>query len=190
MNTERPFEEDAPAGGAPDLESVVSDAGGAAPPMEPAESAVGRLEGQLAHANDRYLRLAADFDNFRKRVAKERIELADRAQAAFVIRLLDVLDDLDRLAASDPTGQSSVVRQGIDLVDKKLRKELEAAGLERVDPVGQRFDPSVAEAVSVIAPPGAEQDHTVSATFQVGYRFKGALVRPARVQVYSSEGHA
>ncbi|MBM4187618.1 MAG: nucleotide exchange factor GrpE [Gemmatimonadetes bacterium] len=158
--------------------------------MEPAESAVGRLEGQLAHANDRYLRLAADFDNFRKRVAKERIELADRAQAAFVIRLLDVLDDLDRLAASDPTGQSSVVRQGIDLVDKKLRKELEAAGLERVDPVGQRFDPSVAEAVSVIAPPGAEQDHTVSATFQVGYRFKGALVRPARVQVYSSEGHA
>ncbi len=145
---------------------------------------------QLAEANDRHLRLAADFDNFRKRVARERLELTDRAQAAFVIRLLDVLDDLDRLSAVDPAGSTAALRQGIDLVDKKLRKELEGAGLERVDPVGSRFDPAVAEAVSVVAPPTPDLDHTVSVTFQVGYRFKGNLVRPARVQVYSSEGHA
>jgi molecular chaperone GrpE len=163
---------------------------GAAPPMEPAESAIRRLDEQLSEANDRYLRLAADFDNFRKRVAKERIDLADKAQAAFVIKLLDVLDDLDRLAASDPAGATDVLRRGVDLVDRKLRKELELAGLERVDPVGARFDPAVAEAVSIVPPPEPGRDHEVSATFQVGYRFKGALVRPARVQVYSSEGHA
>lgn len=188
MTHERPFEEDLPLTDS-SLDTEPTGSGGAAPPAEPAESAVRRLADQLGESNDRYLRLAADFDNFRKRVAKERIELADRAQAAFVIKLLDVLDDLDRLAASDLGGPLTVVRQGVEMVDKKLRKELEASGLERVDPTGQKFDPSVAEAVSVAAPPLPEQDHTVAATFQVGYRFKGALVRPARVVVYSAEGH-
>lgn len=183
--TERPFEEDLPL-----ADAEVAEVAGAAPPAEPADSAVHRLTEQLAEANDRYLRLAADFDNFRRRVAKERIELADRAQAAFVIRLLDVLDDLDRLAATDPASPVATLRQAVEMVDRKLRKELEQAGLERLDPVGQKFDPAVAEAVSVLPPPAADQDHSVSATFQVGYRFKGSLVRPARVQVYSSEGHA
>lgn len=190
MKSEHPFEENAPADAAPLADSVGEGHGVSGPPAEPAENAVRRLEDQLSESNDRYLRLAADFDNFRKRVARERVELADKAQAAFVIRLLDVLDDLDRLSAADVNGPTAVVRQGIDMVDRKLRKELESSGLERMDPVGQKFDPAVAEAVSVLPPPSPEQDHTVSATFQVGYRFKGALVRPARVQVFSSEGHA
>jgi molecular chaperone GrpE len=71
------------------------------------------------------------------------------------------------------------------MIDRKLRKELEAAGVERVDPVGQPFDPAEHEAVSVVPAPDPSKDHLVSATFQTGYRFKGALVRPARVQVYS-----
>lgn len=189
MTDERPFEEDAPLTDT-SLDSELSRSGGILPLAEPADSAVRRLADQLSESNDRYLRLAADFDNFRKRIAKERIELADRAQAGFVIKLLDVLDDLDRLAASDLGGPAAVVRQGVEMVDKKLRKELESAGLERVDPAGQRFDPAVAEAVAVAAPPSPEQDHVVAATFQVGYRFKGSLVRPARVQVYTAEGHA
>ncbi|MEO8451033.1 MAG: nucleotide exchange factor GrpE [Gemmatimonadota bacterium] len=185
--TERPFEEDAPLD--PTSATRAADFAGAMP-AEPAENAVRRLEDQLLEAQEKYLRLAAEFDNFRKRVARERVDLADKAQAAFVIKLLDVLDDLDRLAASDAAGPVDALRQGVDLVDRKLRKELEAAGLERVDPVGQRFDPSVSEAVSVLPAPEPSLDHTVNSTYQVGYRFKGALVRPARVQVYSSEGHA
>lgn len=189
MTPERPFEEDASlTDGSPESEFPGSAAAGSL--AEPADSAVLRLADQLGEANDRYVRLAADFDNFRKRVARERIELHDRAQAGFVIKLLEVLDDLDRVVASDLSGPATVVRQGIEMVDKKLRKELEAAGLERVDPAGQKFDPAVAEAVSVLAPPAPDQDHVVAATFQVGYRFKGSLVRPARVQVYSAEGHA
>jgi molecular chaperone GrpE len=82
------------------------------------------------------------------------------------------------------------MRKAIELVDRKLWKELEGAGVERIDPVGQPFDPALHEAVSVLPPPGPELDHTVSATFQVGYRFKGALIRPARVQVYSAQGQA
>jgi len=159
--------------------------------MEPDTEAIRRLEGEVAELKDRHLRLAAEYDNFRKRAARERMELGDRSQAALTVRLLDVLDDLDRLVAGGANaGTTEVVQEALILIDKKLRKELESAGLEQVDPVGQPFDPSVHEAVAVLPPAEPAQDHTVSATFQVGYRFKGSLIRPARVQVYSSEGHA
>jgi molecular chaperone GrpE len=171
-------------------ESVPPAAGGHGVPAEPAEGAVRRLEGQLDEAKDRHLRLAAEFDNFRKRVARERVELGERAQAALVTRLLEVLDDMDRLNADGSTASPESLRQAIGLVDKKLRKELETAGLERIDPAGQPFDPSVHEAVSAVAPPTPDRDHTVSATFQTGYRYKGTLIRPARVQVYSEHGQA
>jgi molecular chaperone GrpE len=158
-------------------------------PVEPAPEAIRRLEDEVAAARDQHLRLAAEFDNFRKRVARERVELSERAQAAFITRLLDVLDDLDRLVASDPASTSAEsFRDAVGLVDKKLRKELEAAGVERIDPAGAPFDPSLHEAVSTVPTPDASRDHTVSATFQAGYRFKGQLVRPARVQVYSTQG--
>ncbi|MGE5232034.1 MAG: nucleotide exchange factor GrpE, partial [Deltaproteobacteria bacterium] len=83
-----------PAGGAA---ASAASAGVAGVPAEPEPEAIRRLENEVAELRDRHLRLAAEFDNYRKRVARERVELADRAQAAFVIRLLDVLDDLDRV---------------------------------------------------------------------------------------------
>jgi len=156
--------------------------------VEPNEEAVRRLQGQLDEARDQHLRLAAEFDNFRKRVARERAELSDRAQASLVTRLLDVLDDMDRLTAGGGSASPEALREGTALVDRKLRKELEAAGLERIDPVGQPFDPSLHEAVATIPALTPDQDHVVSATFQTGYRYKGNLVRPARVQVYSDQG--
>ncbi|MBA3345640.1 MAG: nucleotide exchange factor GrpE [Gemmatimonadales bacterium] len=159
-------------------------------PVEPSEEAVRRLESQLDEARERHLRLAAEYDNFRKRNARERSEMADRAQAALVTRLLDVLDDMDRLGADGGGASPETFRHAFSLVDKKLHKELETAGLEPIDPVGEVFDPSVHEAVSAVPPPSPEQDHRVSATFQAGYRFKGTLVRPARVQVYSEQGQA
>jgi molecular chaperone GrpE len=158
-------------------------------PAELSEEAVKRLEDQLAELRDRHVRLAAEYDNFRKRAAKERIELTDRAQAALAGKLLDVLDDLDRVESGGQLSENDVVQQALILIERKLRKELEAAGLERLDPVGMPFDPSLHEAVSVVPAPDPSKDHTVSATFQAGYRFKGSLLRPARVQVFSSEGH-
>jgi molecular chaperone GrpE len=146
-----------------------------------------RLEEDLAELRDRHLRLAAEFDNYRKRSSRERAELADRAQASFVSKLLDVLDDLDRLVASDPTTPLPALREGLSAVDRKLWKELQDAGVERIDPVGTPFDPALHEAVSTTPAPDRDQEQAVSATFQPGYRFKGALVRPARVQVYSDQ---
>jgi molecular chaperone GrpE len=171
-------------------DSTPPETGGHGVPAEPAEGAVRRLEDQLEESRDRHLRLAAEFDNFRKRVARERVELGERAQAALVTRLLDVLDDMDRLSADGSVASGDSMREAIGLVDKKLRKELETAGLERIDPVGQPFDPTLHEAVSTVAPPTPDRDHVVSATFQTGYRYKGTLIRPARVQVYSEQGQA
>jgi molecular chaperone GrpE len=169
---------------------AVFDRGGGVP-AEPATEAVRRLESQLEESRERQLRLAAEFDNYRKRVSRERVEQSDRAQASLVTRLLDVLDDMDRLSAEGNAAPAESLRQAVGLVDRKLRKELESAGVERIDPdPGQPFDPSVHEAVSTVPPPKPELDHTVSATFQTGYRFKGNLVRPARVQVYSAQGQA
>ena len=159
-------------------------------PAEPDSEAIRRLESQLEESRDRQLRLAAEFDNYRKRVSRERVEQSDRAQASLVMRLLDVLDDMDRLSADSGAAPPDSIREAVGLVDRKLRKELESAGVERIEPEGQAFDPSLHEAVSVAPPPRPELDQTVSATFQVGYRFKGSLVRPARVQVYSAAGQS
>lgn len=148
-----------------------------------------KLETELAELQDRHLRLAAEFDNYRKRINRERIELADRAQASFVARLLDVLDDMDRLVASDPGTPLPALREGLSAVDRKLWKELENAGVERIDPAGAPFDPELHEAVSTTPAADPSSRGLVSATLQPGYRFKGTLVRPARVQVYSDQGH-
>src|SRR5215213_1466760 len=146
-----------------------------------------RLEEDLAELKDRHLRLAAEYDNYRKRSSRERAELADRAQASFVAKLLDVLDDLDRLVASDPTTPLPTLREGLSAVDRKLWKELQDAGVQRIDPVGTAFDPALHEAVSTTPTSDRSDDHVVSATFQPGYRFKGTLIRPARVQVFSDQ---
>ena len=174
---------------ATDESDLAGDPGTGNLPLEIPTEAVRRLEDEFAELRDRHLRLAAEYDNFRKRAARERDELAARSQAALVVRLLEVLDDLDRLVSEGSSQSGDVIQEALVLIDRKLRKELEAAGLERVDPAGQPFDPTLHEAVAVLPAPEADLDHVVAATFQIGYRFKGSLIRPARVQVYSAEGH-
>ncbi len=160
-------------------------------PVEPDTSAIKRLEEELAEVQDRHVRLAAEFDNYRKRSLRERNELGERAQAALVAKLVDALDDLHRAVSSDPASTpGEALRVAINAVDQKVWKELQSSGLERIDPVGAPFDPTTQEAVGVVPAPSPELEQTVAATFQVGYRFKGVLVRPARVQVYSGQGNA
>ena len=160
-------------------------------PMEPPAGAIARLEDQLAELTDRHMRLAAEFDNYRKRSVRERAEASQRAQAQLTARVLDVLDDIDRLLAA-PSESLTVdsLREAVTLVDRKLWKELREAGLERVDPTGEPFDPALHEAVATLPTPEGVEEHTVAATFQAGYTFQGALVRPARVQVYSGGSSA
>jgi molecular chaperone GrpE len=144
----------------------------------------GESDRAVAELRDKYLRLAAEFDNYRKRTTRERAESGARAQGELLKHIVDSLDDLGRVTAVDPasTDAKSVV-QGVDLVAKKLLKSLTAAGLEMIDPVNQTFDPSVHEAVATEPALSPEDDHVVSQVFQPGYRFAGQLLRPARVVV-------
>jgi molecular chaperone GrpE len=144
---------------------------------------------ELEEQRDRYLRLAAEYDNYRKRSSKERQEAGTRAQGELVKSLIDSLDDLMRVTAQDPeTVDARTIHQGIEVVNKKLMKALGAAGLELIDPVDQTFDPALHEAVSTEPALSPEDDHLVSRVFQPGYRYNGQLLRPARVVVKQWNG--
>ena len=141
------------------------------------------LRRDLKDASDRHLRLAAEFDNYRKRVDRERSEVWARSQADLAAKLLDVVDDLERVAHHGDTSNAAALLQGVELVEKKLRTVLNAAGLEEIDAANASFDPNSMEAVAMVPAESPEDDDVVSDVFQRGYRFKGQLLRPARVRV-------
>ena len=170
-----------------------ADAGAAMPDgaAPAAETPVATDETQrlLEEQRDKYLRLAAEYDNFRRRTMKERQEAGVRAQADLVRHIVDALDDLTRFAHVDPaTTDATTVVQGVEMVEKKLIKALAGAGLEVVDPAGQQFDPALHEAVGTEPTPAKEDDHVVARVYQLGYVFGGQLLRPARVVVKQYQG--
>lgn len=160
----------------------------AVPDTDTLENASGESR-ELADLQEKYLRLAAEYDNYRKRSMRERSEAEARGQASLIKQLLDPLDDLSRFAHLDPTTvDPATVTQGADMVERKLRKVLSSLGLEPIDPVGQPFDPSLHEAVTTEPARSPGEDHIVSKVFQVGYRHNGQLLRPARVVVKQWNG--
>ena len=143
----------------------------------------------LATERDKYLRLAAEYDNYRKRSAKERQDAGTRAQADLVRQLVEALDDVARFAHIDPaTTDATTVVQGVDMVEKKLLKALGGAGLEIINPLGETFDPALHEAVATEPTSAREDDHVVSRVYQPGYLFRSQLLRPARVVVKQWNG--
>jgi len=143
----------------------------------------------LATERDKYLRLAAEYDNYRKRSAKERQDAGTRAQADLVRQLVEALDDVARFAHIDPTTtDAGTIVQGVDMVEKKLLKALGGAGLEVINPLGETFDPALHEAVATEPTSAREDDHVVSRVYQPGYLFRSQLLRPARVVVKQWNG--
>ncbi len=146
-----------------------------------------RVEAELKRVTERHLRLAAEFDNYRKRVERERSELYVRAQAELTARLLDAVDDLQRVAHHADNADAQSLLDGVQLVEKKIFQVLESSGLEALDVEGKVFDPVTMEALATVAAEDATQDDLVADVFQRGYRFKGQLIRPARVRVKQFE---
>jgi len=160
--------------------------GDAADPVvqDSVDDRIGELEREITLERDKYLRLAAEFDNFRKRMMKERFEAEARGQAELARHMLDPLDDIARFAHVDPAAtESATIVEGVAMVERKLEKSLRAAGLEVVNPKDEKFDPSLHEAVATEPTDDPELDHTVAQVYQVGYTFKGQMLRPARVVV-------
>lgn len=152
--------------------------------VEDGAAEVARLEAAVNTERDKHLRLAAEFDNYRKRMLKERQEAGAKGQADLVQGLVEVLDDIMRFAHLDPaTVDSATVVQGVAMVERKIMKSLSGHGLEIVDPAGRPFDPAFHEAVGTEAAASADEDHLVARVYQPGYVFRGQLLRPARVVV-------
>ena len=165
----------------------------AGPVAEGAEQVAEDLDALLADTQrerDEYLDLAkrtkADFENFRKRMTAEVQAAAARGKAEAMRDVVPVLDDLERAlqaAGLDPEGDSEdALAHGVLLVFRSLRDTLARNGIEAVDPQGEKFDPTVHEALSTLAVEGAESG-TVVEVMQKGYRLGDQLIRPARVVV-------
>ena len=140
---------------------------------------------QAAEANDRFLRLQADWDNYRRRTAQERLDERQRATEKLVVDLLPVIDDLERAIEhadnlTDPAAKQFV--EGVDAICKKLVGVLNKEGVEVVNPVGEPFDPLSHQAVSQVEDTEA-YDETVAQVYQKGYRMGGKDIRTAMVVV-------
>lgn len=165
--------------------------GGSATVVDPpgTSSAPGAPSAALEEQREKYLRLAAEYDNYRKRSLKEREDAETRGQGALVGKLIEALDDLARFAHVDPAvTDSTTVVEGAQMVERKILKTLNNAGLEVLNPVDEQFDPARHEAVSTEPAVAPEDDHTVARVYQPGYVFNGQLLRPARVAVRQWNG--
>ena len=155
------------------------------PPEEDGVADMLAVQTKFDELNDRHLRLAAEFNNFRRRTEQQRLELWTRAQADLVEKFLDVLDDLHRVADLDLSNATvEGIMEGIDLVEKKFVRVVADTGMEMIDPVGDAFDPERMEAMMRVPTENEEEDDVVAQVFQKGYTLKGILVRPARVSVH------
>jgi molecular chaperone GrpE len=153
--------------------------------VETPEAVIQRLTEQLDEERERYLRMAAEFDNFRKRVERQRGENRQNARSEVVRSILETLDNLARVTAIEGSETSVAdVIAGVQMVERGLMRELENAGLVRIGDVDEPFDPNDHEAVSTAMAPDEEKVNLIAAVLQVGYRFGKTLLRPARVQVY------
>jgi molecular chaperone GrpE len=149
-----------------------------------AEEEGSSLEKELEELQDRHIRLAAEFDNFRKRTRKEQSEFRTIAQADLLLEVLPTLDDLARVA--DIPNESTTVEaldEGIELILRNLGKKLEVAGLVRIDAIDQAFNPEFHQGILTVDVDDEALDETVSRVFVDGYTFSGRLVRPAQVEV-------
>jgi molecular chaperone GrpE len=143
--------------------------------------------GETKRERDEYLELAqrtrADFENYRKRVAKETSEALARGKAELARELLPVIDNLERaLESGSDEGAHEALVKGVGLVLEELRGKLGSAGVEAFDPKGEKFDPQVHEALSTQPAEGTEAGVVVE-TVQKGYRLNGQVLRPAKVVV-------
>ena len=152
---------------------------------EPADE-LAQAKAEAAEMRDQYLRLEAEWDNFRKRTAREREEEKARATEDLVMKLLPVVDDmersLDHAAQSNPEGAYGEFVSGVRAVYDKLIDALHRSGVEAIDPAGQPFDMNDHQAIAQVPDPTVP-DNTVKDVYQKGYRMGGRVIRTAMVTV-------
>ena len=141
-----------------------------------------------AYLLDQLQRLQAEFSNYRKRAEKEESEAAAGARREMIVSLLPVFDAIERALAGLPAGRHSApYREGIQAIDAKLLEVFGQAGLKRINPRGETFDPAMHEAIGSVRPRHGAPDGTIQEVLSEGYSLNGVVVRPARVLVAMSD---
>jgi molecular chaperone GrpE len=153
-----------------------------APDTAKASAELAKLAADLEELRQTLLRRQADFDNYRKRIEKERFEDAKRATARLVEGLIPVIDGFEHALAAHREAEYETYRKGFELIYKQLLDHLTKLGVERLDPVGKPFDPHLHQAVDR-AETKDHDDGTILQVFQPGYVFHGRVLRPAMVRV-------
>ncbi|HZK74601.1 MAG TPA: nucleotide exchange factor GrpE [Clostridia bacterium] len=151
-------------------------------PVAALEAKIAELESAAAEAKDRHLRLAADFDNYKRRSRQEQLETIQHASAELISRLLPGLDDLHKALDHKPKGIDEAWLKGMELSVRKLEEALHAHGLEAIEAVGKPFDPNFHEAIGHEDSTEHPED-TVVQVLRPGYRIRDRVVRPALVKV-------
>lgn len=152
--------------------------------IEALKGQVEKLTGDLQEKKDRLLRLQADFDNFRRRSAKEREEISAVVTQNFCKDMLPLLDNFERAMAAE-TKDVEAFQKGVEMIFTQFQEVLKKNGLEQIEAVGQKFDPNFHQAVMRVEDPEKEDD-TVAQELQKGYMVKGRVIRPSMVQVVSN----
>ena len=147
-----------------------------------ADAEMAKLSADLEELRQTLLRRQADFDNYRKRIEKERFEDSKRATARVIEGLIPVLDGFEHALAAHREAEYENYRKGFELIYKQLVDNMTKLGVERIDPLGKSFDPHLHQAVDR-AETSEHKDGTILQVFQPGYVFHGRVLRPAMVRV-------
>ena len=148
------------------------------------EERIAELEAQLANEKKEYLFLMAEFDNFRKRNAKEKVELIKNAAEKAMHDILPIIDDFDRaIQANATTDDVNAVREGVELIYNKLVKYLESNGVKEMNTTGETFDADIHEAVTTFPAPTDDLKGKIIDTVQKGYSINDKVLRHAKVVV-------
>ena len=154
---------------------------------EAAPSAEEVLKQQLADATDRNLRLMAEFDNFRRRSAKEQLDIIETANGKLLEKLSEVQDNFERAFASENKAKDlDAFEKGMQMIYNQFAKILTDAGLEQIDPTGAEFDPNMHEALMQQPSETIPEGHVVT-VFQKGYKLKNKILKTAKVIVSSGK---
>ena len=148
------------------------------------ETGLEKLKAELDEAKDKYLRKVAEFDNFKRRNAKERLELMQTAGRDILTDMLEVLDDCERAEKQlEKTDDSAAIKQGVSLVFNKLRNTLQAKGIKPMETLQQDFNPDLHDAVTEIPAPSEDLKGKIVDEVSKGYYLNDKIIRHAKVVV-------
>jgi molecular chaperone GrpE len=153
-------------------------------PVNDSEKRIAELEEQVAQQNDKFLRLYSEFDNFRKRTAREKVELLNTAGEDIIKNLLPIIDNFERaIRTNEKATDVKAINEGINLIAQMMKSSLQQRGLVAINSIGEVFNTDLHEAITEIPAPSPDMKGKVVDEVEKGYTLNGKVIRFAKVVV-------